>query len=35
MTGGKGVDVAIEALGQQVTFENALRVLTPAVLCPA
>ena len=29
MTGGKGVDVAIEALGQQVTFENALRVLTP------
>jgi alcohol dehydrogenase len=29
MTGGKGVNVAIEALGQQVTFENALRVLAP------
>jgi alcohol dehydrogenase len=29
MTDGKGVDVAIEALGQQVTFENALRVLAP------
>jgi alcohol dehydrogenase len=27
LTGGKGVDVAIEALGTQVTFENALRVL--------
>jgi threonine dehydrogenase-like Zn-dependent dehydrogenase len=27
MTGGKGVDVAIEALGTQVTFECALRVL--------
>jgi threonine dehydrogenase-like Zn-dependent dehydrogenase len=27
MTEGKGVDVSIEALGQQVTFENALRVL--------
>jgi threonine dehydrogenase-like Zn-dependent dehydrogenase len=27
MTGGRGVDVAIEALGTQVTFESALRVL--------
>lgn len=29
LTGGKGVDVAIEALGQQITFESALRVLAP------
>lgn len=29
-TGGRGVDVAIEALGTQQTFENALRVLRPA-----
>jgi len=29
-TGGRGVDVAIEALGIQATFENALRVLAPA-----
>jgi threonine dehydrogenase-like Zn-dependent dehydrogenase len=29
MTQGKGVDVAIEALGEQTTFENALRVLKP------
>jgi 2-desacetyl-2-hydroxyethyl bacteriochlorophyllide A dehydrogenase len=29
MTGGRGVDVAIEALGTQSTFENALRVLRP------
>jgi threonine dehydrogenase-like Zn-dependent dehydrogenase len=28
-TAGRGVDVAIEALGQQQTFENALRVLRP------
>jgi alcohol dehydrogenase len=27
VTGGKGVDVAIEALGTQATFESALRVL--------
>src|ERR1700741_1100755 len=27
LTGGKGVDVAIEALGTQATFENALRAL--------
>jgi alcohol dehydrogenase len=27
VTGGKGVDVAIEALGTQATFERALRVL--------
>jgi 2-desacetyl-2-hydroxyethyl bacteriochlorophyllide A dehydrogenase len=27
MTNGRGVDVAIEALGAQATFENALRVL--------
>jgi alcohol dehydrogenase len=27
LTGGRGVDVAIEALGTQDTFENALRVL--------
>ena len=29
LTGGRGVDVAIEALGTQQTFENALRVLRP------
>jgi alcohol dehydrogenase len=29
ITGGRGVDVAIEALGLQSTFENALRVLRP------
>ncbi|HAD31832.1 MAG TPA: alcohol dehydrogenase, partial [Methylophaga sp.] len=29
LTGGRGVDVAIEALGQQSTFEAALRVLKP------
>jgi alcohol dehydrogenase len=29
LTGGRGVDVAIEALGTQSTFENALRVLRP------
>jgi alcohol dehydrogenase len=29
LTGGKGVDVAIEALGTQATFENALRVIRP------
>jgi threonine dehydrogenase-like Zn-dependent dehydrogenase len=29
LTGGKGVDVAIEALGTQPTFENALRVIRP------
>ena len=29
LTGGTGVDVAIEALGTQPTFENALRVLRP------
>jgi len=29
LTGGRGVDVAIEALGTQETFENALRVLRP------
>jgi len=28
-TKGRGVDVAIEALGHQTTFENALRVLAP------
>ena len=28
-TGGRGVDVAIEALGIQSTFENSLRVLRP------
>jgi alcohol dehydrogenase len=28
-TGGRGVDVAIEALGTQATFEGALRVLRP------
>ena len=27
LTDGKGVDVAIEALGTQATFENALRVI--------
>jgi len=29
LTGGRGVDVAIEALGQQETFENALRSIRP------
>jgi threonine dehydrogenase-like Zn-dependent dehydrogenase len=29
LTGGAGVDVAIESLGTQETFENALRVLRP------
>lgn len=29
LTGGRGVDVAVEALGTQATFENALRVLRP------
>jgi alcohol dehydrogenase len=29
LTDGKGVDVAIEALGTQATFESALRVLRP------
>jgi threonine dehydrogenase-like Zn-dependent dehydrogenase len=29
LTGDRGVDVAIEALGQQATFEAALRVLRP------
>jgi threonine dehydrogenase-like Zn-dependent dehydrogenase len=28
-TGGEGVDVAIEALGLQATFENAIRSLKP------
>jgi threonine dehydrogenase-like Zn-dependent dehydrogenase len=29
LTGGRGVDAAIEALGTQATFESALRVLKP------
>tara|TARA_Y100001949_G_scaffold152973_1_gene139642 strand:+ start:35376 stop:36449 length:1074 start_codon:yes stop_codon:yes gene_type:complete len=29
LTGGRGVDASIEALGQQSTFESALRVLKP------
>jgi alcohol dehydrogenase len=29
LTAGRGADVAIEALGTQMTFENALRVLRP------
>ena len=29
LTGGRGVDVAIEALGTQATFETALRMLRP------
>lgn len=29
LTGGRGVDVAIEALGTQATFQSALRVLRP------
>jgi 2-desacetyl-2-hydroxyethyl bacteriochlorophyllide A dehydrogenase len=29
LTGGRGVDVSIEALGTQMTFENALRALRP------
>ena len=36
LTDGRGVDVAIEALGTQGTFENALRVLRPGgTLSPA
>lgn len=34
LTGGRGVDVAIEALGTQATFEAALRVLRPGERCP-
>eukprot|EP00741_Cyanophora_paradoxa_P012125 tig00020601_g11713.t1 len=30
MTGGRGVDVAVEALGSQGTFANGMRVLKPA-----
>jgi alcohol dehydrogenase len=30
ITSGRGVDVSIEALGTQATFENALKVLRPA-----
>ncbi|MBA4163304.1 MAG: alcohol dehydrogenase [Erythrobacter sp.] len=29
LTNGRGVDVAVEALGQQATFEGAMRVLRP------
>ena len=29
LTGGRGVDVAIEALGRQETFETALRSIRP------
>jgi threonine dehydrogenase-like Zn-dependent dehydrogenase len=29
LTDGRGADVAIEALGQQITFENALRATRP------
>src|SRR5690606_29415364 len=29
LTGGRGVDVAIEALGTQATFESPLRILRP------
>ncbi|MGV8664287.1 zinc-binding dehydrogenase, partial [Pseudomonas aeruginosa] len=29
LTGGRGVDASIEALGTQSTFETALRVLKP------
>ena len=35
LTGGRGVDVAIEALGRQETFENALRVTRPEGRCRA
>ena len=35
LTEGRGVDVAIEALGQQETFENALRRRGPAARCRA
>jgi alcohol dehydrogenase len=35
LTGGRGVDVAIEALGIQATFEACLRVLRPAARCRA
>jgi alcohol dehydrogenase len=30
ITSGRGVDVSVEALGTQATFENALKVLRPA-----
>ena len=35
LTEGRGVDVAIEALGTQSTFEACMRVLRPAGRCPA
>jgi threonine dehydrogenase-like Zn-dependent dehydrogenase len=35
ITGGRGVDVAIEALGTQSTFEASTRVLRPGVRCRA
>ena len=35
LTDGRGVDVAIEALGTQATFEAALRVCAPVGLCRA
>lgn len=35
MTGDRGVDVAIEALGTQATFETALGALRPGEHCPA
>lgn len=35
LTDGRGVDVAIEALGTQATFEWALRCCAPAARCPA
>ncbi len=34
-TGGRGADVAIEALGQQTTFENALRAIRPGGTLPS
>jgi len=33
MTNGRGVDVAIEALGEQITFENSLRVTMAGGTC--
>ncbi len=33
LTNGRGCDVAIEALGEQVTFENALKVTMPGGVC--
>ncbi len=35
LTGGRGVDVAIEALGTQETFESCIEATRPAASSPA